>query len=572
MTQVRESLASECKELLIRLERWIAADRFLRHQNSSIEIEYVFRSMLNLVYGWQLNNANDLFGRNQDAFDLSDESNRVVVQVTVTESAQKIRETLKKFVGKYDSKYKRLVFVYPVISPAESRADFSSDLNGFDFDAHRDRLGFGSILSSAQAELLAPLRDLLREELGTLADGIPLHARGGTRTESQSPTLILSAYAKPLPEDLLSTPCYPSTSWASESEMTVLPLSYASTRTDDRIKITPINPYVAAIQNGGPLHTLTTQNPWYGVFHFPTFDVKIVNNTDKTIFFHEAEFRVSTSKPNRSAVPAVLGPMGSLYVHFRNLGWGEMMNASLQFALIPIAEDEVEDAQMQLPEVLPHRLELGTFDHSKAFTLLPFFQIEDIDTGRLAALLNTHWDSDDSKVHLQREMEFCYEAENPDEEDRYVYTKELPRADYEFFLKEAAGRFYKSRPCLAGVLEYDESSINGDVTHRSVTVFALLDFAQYGYGAAAPPSNEYHVKLDVEGTDYVRNLQISHALKTGETDRFLIQVAAEKSSFHDLTFALRFNNDEVVEALVQLEVFCSPLDSHYASRQEFGQQ
>jgi hypothetical protein len=264
--------------------------------------------------------------------------------------------------------------------------------------------------------------------------------------------------------------------------------------------------------------------------------------------------------------------MGSLYVHFCNLGWGEMMNASLQFALTPIAEEELEDALMQLPEVLPHRLELGTFDSSKTFTLLPFFQIEDIDTGRLSAMLNTHWDSDESTVHLQREMEFCYEAEDPDEEDRYVYTKELPRADYEVFLKEAAGRFYKSRPCLAGVLEYDESSIDGDVTHRSVTVFALLDFAQHGYGAAAPPSNEYHVKLDVEGTDYVRSLQISHALKAGEADRFLIQVAAEKSSFHDLTFALRFNNDEVVEALVQLEVFCSPLDSHYASRQEFGQQ
>jgi hypothetical protein len=234
-----------------------------------------------------------------------------------------------------------------------------------------------------------------------------------------------------------------------------------------------------------------------------------------------------------------------------------------------ISEEQLDEAPLQLPEHLPHRIELGTFNSSKTFTLLPFFQIEGIDTNRVSDLLDTQWDSDESTVRLRRELEFRYESTQPDQEDRFVQTRELSRADYEHFLKRAAGRFYKSRPGLAGVLEYDETSRDGSITHRSVSVFAVLDFARYGLGAGAPPSNEYHIKLAVEQDDYVRKLQISQALKAGEVDRFLIQVAADRSSIHDLTFALRFNDDEVIEAPVHLELFCSPMDARFARSREF---
>ena len=591
MTKERESQIAECKELLIRLERWIEADKFVRHQNAYIEAEYVLTSILNLVYGWQLDNANDLFGRNQDSFDLSDEKNGIAVQVTVTDNAEKIRQTIKKFIGQYDQRFNRLVFVYPKISPAVSRADFSHDLNGFDFDVTRDRLGFGTILSHAHSNHLLPLCDLLRKELGTLAcplgddhasnvviantliakQNIFMHAPGDAQTGSDLPTLILSAYARPLPDEIYSVPRYPSPTWAREMQVPVLPLFYASERDGERINIAPINPYLTAVESGGPLYTLETTDPWYRVFHFPTFDVKLVNNTDKTVFFHEAEFRVASSRPDCRAIPAVLGMHGSLYVHFYNLGWGEMKDATLQFALTAIPEEQLDEAPLQLPEHLPHRIELGTFDTSKAFTLLPFFEIEGINVDRLAALLDTHWNTNESKVQFYRELEFDYESIDSAQEDRFVRTQELPRADYERFLRKAAGRFYKSCPCLAGLLEYDEMSRDGSVVHRTESVFALLDFRPHGPGAGAPPSNEYHIKLDVEGDDYVRKLPISQVLKAGESDRFLIQVAADRSSFHDLTFALRFNNDEVVEAPVHLELFCSRLDAHYARNREFSQ-
>jgi hypothetical protein len=247
-----------------------------------------------------------------------------------------------------------------------------------------------------------------------------------------------------------------------------------------------------------------------------------------------------------------------------------MQNATLRFALTSIPENRLDNAPLRLPERLPHTIELGTFESSKAFTLLPFFQVEGIDTTRLADLLDTDLNSDDTTVRLRREMEFRFDSIDSMQESRIVHTRELSRLDYEHFLRKAAGRFFNSVPCLAGVLDYDERASDGSIAHRTTSVFAILDFRRYGFGAGAPPSNEYHVKLDVEGENYVRKVQISHALKAGDSDRFLIQVAAERSSFHDITFALRFNNDVVVEAPIHLELFCSPMDARFARGREFS--
>jgi len=172
----RQDYLTEAKDWLNRLELSIVGDTALRHQDSHIELETFFRDLLNLVFGWNLDNANTLFCKNQDSFDLSAEDGSLAVQVTVTTTADKIRKTLESFVGTYDKIYRRLIFVYPVTKIPESRADFSDTLKGFDFDADRDRLGFGSILREAQGftiEKLEQLIQLLRKELRPLGAALP---------------------------------------------------------------------------------------------------------------------------------------------------------------------------------------------------------------------------------------------------------------------------------------------------------------------------------------------------------------------------------------------------------------
>ena len=192
LTRQRQDYLTEAKDWLNRLQLSITSDITLRHQDSHIELETFFRDLLNLVFDWKLVNANTLFGKNQDTFDLSDEDNSLAVQVTVTTSAKKIRKTLGSFIGTHDAVYKRLIFVYPNITFPASRAEFTEDLKGFDFDAKRDRLGFGSILKEAQdfpIEKLERLIQLLRKELRPLRDQLGFE-------ETVPGTDLRTAYAK----------------------------------------------------------------------------------------------------------------------------------------------------------------------------------------------------------------------------------------------------------------------------------------------------------------------------------------------------------------------------------------
>lgn len=173
----RSDNLSRLGELFDVLERKVAREGFLGHYDLNTEIEYVFRDLLNAAFGWDLENANDVFGKNQEAFDLSSKSGTVCVQVTTTQSAAKIRKTLKQFIPTYCDRFERLVFVYPAKSVSKCRAPFDKELQGFDFQADRDRLCFGDLLKQAQqmtAAAQSEFLELVLKELGPLAPGLRL--------------------------------------------------------------------------------------------------------------------------------------------------------------------------------------------------------------------------------------------------------------------------------------------------------------------------------------------------------------------------------------------------------------
>lgn len=164
-------------ELFDVLQRKIAREGLLGHYDLNTEIEYVFRDLLNAAYGWDLENANAVFGKNQEAFDLSSKSGEICVQVTTTQTAAKIRKTLGKFIPNYRDRFKRLVFIYPVQAVGKCRADFDKELQGYDFQADRDRLCFGDLLRQAQQMTAAGQSEFLKlvlKEVGPLAPGLRL--------------------------------------------------------------------------------------------------------------------------------------------------------------------------------------------------------------------------------------------------------------------------------------------------------------------------------------------------------------------------------------------------------------
>jgi hypothetical protein len=159
------------------LERKITREGFLGHYDLNIEIEYVFRDLLNFAYGWDLENANDVFGKNQEAFDLSSKSGVVCVQVTTTQTAAKIGKTLSKFIPRYRDRFQRLVFIHPVMTMKKSQKSFVKEADGFDFLPSRDRLCFRDLLDQAQqmtAARQSEFLELVQSELKPLGSALQL--------------------------------------------------------------------------------------------------------------------------------------------------------------------------------------------------------------------------------------------------------------------------------------------------------------------------------------------------------------------------------------------------------------
>jgi hypothetical protein len=120
---------------------------------------------------------------------------------------------------------------------------------------------------------------------------------------------------------------------------------------------------------------------------------------------------------------------------------------------------------------------------------------------------------------------------------------------------------------VAGILEYSQTDPDGACTRHSNPLRALVSFGESGAGAPVPPSYTYRARLRADGRDYRVSVPISQALAAGEADRFLLTIAADRSSVHDLTLALLYNDGERLDCgAVGLELFISTEDAYWQSR------
>ncbi|MDV2996792.1 MAG: hypothetical protein N4J56_006497 [Chroococcidiopsis sp. SAG 2025] len=130
---------------------------------------------------------------------------------------------------------------------------------------------------------------------------------------NEVPTLILSSY---VPQD----------------EPRDAQLSYCSHIEEGHIIIQPDDPYLDAIRNSGE-NSFLELSPWSCEFTFPVLDVKLVNNTSQTLFFHEAIFQIKKSRLDPRPVP-VIATRHNMMLSLKNIGWGPMENCVLRFTFV----------------------------------------------------------------------------------------------------------------------------------------------------------------------------------------------------------------------------------------------
>lgn len=169
----QEELIKACTELLLKLCDLVEARNSLNYYDINISSEYFFIPLLNKIFDCDLKNLNTE-EKNAAAIDLYDVNGKIAVQVTSNSSADKIRNTLKKYrENKLFEQYKRLIVVV-IVRSHTYKADFTKDIDGkFAFTNSDDIYTINSLIKSIQAlriEKIASIKEYLEYQLDTLLD------------------------------------------------------------------------------------------------------------------------------------------------------------------------------------------------------------------------------------------------------------------------------------------------------------------------------------------------------------------------------------------------------------------
>jgi hypothetical protein len=126
-------------------------------------------------------------------------------------------------------------------------------------------------------------------------------------------------------------------------------LQYRAVRDGARLRIEPIDQYLDTVRCGSELTELSFwYSPWRLKFALPTLDVKMVNNTNQTVFFHRVVFEVKESKSDPRPIPVFWAQTYDGKLAFSNMGWGEMLSPKLTFGLAESRDREV-DKRFEMP-------------------------------------------------------------------------------------------------------------------------------------------------------------------------------------------------------------------------------
>ena len=360
--------------------------------------------------------------------------------------------------------------------------------------------------------------------------------------------------------------------------------------------IQPDNKYLDSIENSGEVSCLRWQikgslNDYFSweSLEYPALDIKLVNNSSQTVFFHKLIFNIKKSRVDTRPIPIIDNLTSYMCIPLINVGWGAMEKCILRFDIIP---DDNSYDKFELP-YYPFELNLGNIDplkfsedgldNRKGYSIEKYFEEAGVNLELLKSLQEFSR-SDRQYIYFPPGNSIAHPFEQSDQ--AINGEKRLSRTEYKSLLKGALGSFQSGKATIVGELNYVETNYEGHKIKRTnqlkhfvnliiktplIDENLLTDKSNVDMGATAPPSFEYSIGFEnqEENSDKVKykfatqedNYQVvlpevSHELKKGETDRFLVCIEVEKSSIHDFNIILIYNNSEQLESQdIKLELF-----------------
>lgn len=162
----KEVYLKNIAENLALLSREVSILNAVNLYDINIIAEDFFPGLLNLIYGYELQNANHL-GKNAPAIDLIDRKNRIAVQVTSDNSSTKIRHTIEEFnKNQAYHLYDRLVVL--ILTQKKNYSSRFNTQGRFSFEKARDIWDVEKLIKDIrelETEQIRNISDYLSEEL-----------------------------------------------------------------------------------------------------------------------------------------------------------------------------------------------------------------------------------------------------------------------------------------------------------------------------------------------------------------------------------------------------------------------
>jgi len=296
-------------------------------------------------------------------------------------------------------------------------------------------------------------------------------------------------------------------------------LEYTDVRTSGHAHFVPQQDYLASARAGGPVKALSGLEPlpWGAATRPAVLDIKVANNTQRTLFFTEAILDVRRSTPDRRPI---LVPM-VLLDHPRrltvlNYGWGPAEDVRVTARVPVTGSGEARNTTVRM----------GTIDQKGEADLSKAFAAAGLDVQALKrweATATASRSTASQTASYRRQLETVRWALAPFGLD--------PERDVELPVE--------------GNLRYRAPASR---TPAGLRFTATIPATQpFGLGDYQPPTARYETtRLPISGARYQRRVPLAQRLRPGQTDRVEIPVSAAASSEHVFRVRLVYGAKEAV--------------------------
>ena len=239
-------------------------------------------------------------------------------------------------------------------------------------------------------------------------------------------------------------------------------------------------------------------------------------------------------------VPSDSSRSNALHFPILNEGWDSAKDVTIAFHLTSIADN----AKLDYSSPFPYSISIGDIDDANNVDLTESFKQAGVNMDGLSSLqvVARSYGGGHDEVTVV---------------DASGHETKMSEKDYSARRSSFLGPFKKGGAVVSGEISYTSRSSQGGSRRRAVKFSTIVwIFDENLAGAAMPPSFQYGTRLEVEGTNYTRRVNISHELKPGTTDRFGIKIGVDKSSSHKIHLQLVSNGSQVTDAgRIDLDIF-----------------